>query len=42
AHALNGFSGKAGGLMPKKGGRLDLSDAEIIGAVEYMIEQARP
>ena len=38
-HALNGFSGKTG-VMPKKGERADLSDEEVIGAVEYMIEQA--
>src|SRR5690606_16465116 len=38
-HALNGFSGSAG-IMPRKGGRLDLSDAEIVGAVKYMVEQA--
>ena len=38
-HALYGFSGDTG-LMPRKGGRLDLSDEEIIGAVEYMVEQA--
>lgn len=38
-HALNGFSTKTG-LMPKKGGRLDLSDEEVVGAVEYMLEQA--
>jgi cytochrome c5 len=38
-HALRGFSGEVG-LMPGKGGRLDLSDEEIIGAVEYMIAQA--
>ena len=36
--ALNGFTGSTG-MMPKKGERLDLSDAEIIGAVEYMVEQ---
>jgi cytochrome c5 len=38
-HALNGFQGAAG-FMPAKGGRVDLSDAEITSAVEYMIEQA--
>ena len=38
-HALRGFSGSAG-IMPRKGGRVDLSDEEIIGAVEYMVEQA--
>lgn len=37
-HALNGFSTQTG-LMPKKGGRLDLSDEEVVGAVEYMLEQ---
>ncbi len=38
-HALHGFSGSAG-IMPRKGGRVDLSDEEIIGAVEYMVEKA--
>lgn len=37
-HALNGFTGSTG-VMPKKGERVDLSDEEIIGAVEYMVEQ---
>jgi len=37
-HALRGFSGSTG-VMPRKGGRVDLSDEEIIGAVEYMVEQ---
>ena len=37
-HALRGFSGSTG-IMPMKGGRVDLSDEEIIGAVEYMVEQ---
>ncbi len=37
-HALHGFSGSTG-VMPRKGGRVDLSDEEIIGAVEYMVEQ---
>ncbi|HEX6999140.1 MAG TPA: c-type cytochrome [Gammaproteobacteria bacterium] len=38
-HALHGYSGSAG-IMPRKGGRVDLSDEEIIGAVKYMVEQA--
>jgi cytochrome c len=37
-HALHGFTGKTG-VMPRKGDRIDLSDQEIIGAVEYMVEQ---
>jgi cytochrome c5 len=38
SHALNGFSGKTG-VMPRKGERPDLSDEEIIGAIEYMVGQ---
>lgn len=38
-HALNGFTGDAG-FMPPKGGRIDLSDEEILTAVEYIIEQS--
>ena len=37
-HALHGYTGSTG-VMPMKGGRVDLSDEEIIGAVEYMVEQ---
>ena len=37
-HALNGYSGSTG-IMPRKGGRTDLSDEEIIGAIEYMVGQ---
>ncbi|MGD2134391.1 MAG: c-type cytochrome [Maricaulaceae bacterium] len=37
-HALHGFSSDAG-VMPRKGGRVDLSDEEVIAAVEYMLEQ---
>ena len=39
-HALKGFQGAAG-VMPPKGGRVDLSDAEIIAAVDYMVGQVR-
>lgn len=35
-HALNGFSGSTG-VMPRKGERVDLSDEEVIEAVEYMV-----
>lgn len=37
-HTLNGFSGTAG-IMPRKGGRTDLSDEEIIRAIEFMVAQ---
>lgn len=37
-HAINGYTGDAG-YMPPKGGQVNLSDDEIIAAVEYMLEQ---
>ena len=39
-HALNGFQGDSG-FMPAKGGRVDLSDDEIVSAIEYMVGQAQ-
>lgn len=39
-HAINGFTGSAG-VMPAKGGRMDLSDQEIIDSVDYMVEESR-
>jgi cytochrome c5 len=39
-NAINGLQG-AVGFMPAKGGRGDLSDQEIIGAVQYLVEQAQ-
>ena len=39
-HALNGFQGSAG-VMPPKGGRADLSDADVKAAVEYMMENSQ-
>jgi cytochrome c5 len=39
-HALQGFQGSAG-FMPPKGGRVDLSDDEIMSAVDYMVEQSQ-
>ena len=37
-HAINGFSGSLG-YMPAKGGRMDLSDDDVVAAVEYMISE---
>jgi cytochrome c5 len=37
-HVINGYQGSAG-FMPAKGGRVDLSDDEIISAMDYMLEQ---
>lgn len=39
-HAINGFTGEAG-YMPAKGGRVDLSDEEVIAAVEYMVAESQ-
>ena len=39
-HAINGLQGSAG-FMPPKGGRTDLSDEEIIAAVDYLVQQAQ-
>jgi len=37
-HAIEGFTGQMG-YMPPKGARMDLSDDEVRGAVDYMVEQ---
>ncbi len=38
-NALNGFTGEVG-FMPPKGGRIDLSDVEIVAAVDYIIKES--
>jgi cytochrome c5 len=38
-HAIEGYTGQTG-FMPPKGARLDLSDDEVRGAVDYMTETA--
>ncbi|MGY8871827.1 MAG: c-type cytochrome [Pseudomonadales bacterium] len=39
-HAIKGFSG-ASGIMPPKGGRIDLSDLQVEEAVHYMVESSK-
>jgi cytochrome c5 len=39
-HAIQGFQGQAG-YMPPKGGRVDLSDEAVMGAVDYMVQTAQ-
>ena len=39
-HAIKGYTGKAG-VMPPKGGRIDLDDALIKLGVDYLVSQAR-
>ena len=36
-HVINGYQGSAG-VMPPKGGRVDLSDDEVLAAMQYMID----
>lgn len=38
-HAIEGYTGESG-FMPPKGARMDLSDDEVRGAVDYMAETA--
>ena len=38
SNAINGYTGV--GYMPPKGGRVDLSDQEVIDAVTYMIDES--
>ncbi len=40
SHAVNGFQGSTG-VMPPKGGRMDLSDDDVKAAVSYMVDQAK-
>jgi len=39
SHALEGYSGSAG-VMPPKGGRMDLSDEQVTNAVHFMVESS--
>ena len=39
-HAIKGFKGSKG-FMPAKGGRADLSDADVKSAVKYMVAQSK-
>ena len=38
-HAINGFQGKTG-MMPPKGGAMNLSDDDIKAAIKYMVDAA--
>lgn len=39
-HAIQGFTGETG-VMPPKGGRMDLSDEQVKAAVDYMLSQSK-
>ena len=40
-HAINGFTGEQGFMMPAKGGNPALSDEEIKAAVDYMVANSQ-
>ena len=40
-HATDGFQGKAGTLMPAKGGNPSLTDAQVKATVEWMVSQVK-
>jgi cytochrome c5 len=40
-HAIEGYQGKAGTLMPAKGGNPSLTDAQVKATVEWMISQVK-
>lgn len=39
-HAIHGFKGSKG-FMPAKGGRSDLTDAQVKAAVDYMVSMSK-
>ena len=40
-HALQGFIGPEGTMMPERGGNLALSDQQIFAAVDFMVANSR-
>lgn len=40
-HAIEGFTGPDGGVMPPRGGNAGLSDEQIHATVDWMLEQSR-
>ncbi len=41
SHAMNGYNGPDGGMMPPRGGNPSLSDAQIKATVDWMISQLK-
>lgn len=40
-HALKGFIGPSGTMMPERGGNPELTDKQIFAAVDYMVANSR-
>ena len=41
AHAINGYNGPDGGVMPAKGGNPALTDEQVIATVDWMLAQLK-
>jgi cytochrome c5 len=41
AHAINGYNGPDGGMMPARGGNPALSDEQVIATVDWMLTQLK-
>jgi cytochrome c5 len=40
-HALEGFIGPSGTMMPERGGNPDLTDEQIFAAIDYMVANSK-
>lgn len=40
-HALKGFIGPSGTMMPERGGNPELTDQQIFAAIDYMVSNSR-
>lgn len=40
-HALKGFVGPSGTMMPERGGNPDLTDQQLFAAIDYMVANSR-
>lgn len=40
-HAIKGFIGPSGTMMPERGGNMELTDQQIMAAVDYMVAYSR-
>jgi cytochrome c5 len=41
SHAMNGYNGPDGGMMPARGGNPSLSDDQIKATVDWMLSQIK-
>jgi cytochrome c5 len=41
AHAINGYNGPDGGVMPARGGNPSLTDEQVVATVDWMLSQLK-